>query len=238
MTTIPVAPQHPHQSVRPLLVVRGQGAGGDGRAGQRAAVQAGQGSRHCRPVQRTAEATEATVTVGHLRPAWARPEAVTDGRQLQNGPPHRCGQGRRRSGTQGRLAVATASGEPPPSGRSVWKERPGTIRGMVVRRRPLLRGPTVPASGGDQPVELFLQPRRGFRRSRTRPGQAPPLEIHEVRAAPEAQVGVVGLARAVHAAAHHGDRDRQIGRVARSARGPGRPARRRPRSPPASSSGN
>ena len=45
-------------------------------------------------------------------------------------------------------------------------------------------------------------------------GVPPRFRWTRVGAAPKPQVGVVGLAGAVHAAAHHGDRDRILGRVA------------------------
>ena len=45
------------------------------------------------------------------------------------------------------------------------------------------------------------------------PGAA--LEVHAGRAAPHADVGVVGFAGAVHTAAHHRDRDVVVGRVGR-----------------------
>ncbi len=85
---------------------------------------------------------------------------------------------------------------------------PGAL-GAAPRAAQALRRPR--RARLDQGVELAAAAAAGSRRSCRRPTRLGlPLQVDVGRAAPEAEVGVVGLAGAVHAAAHDRDRERVL----------------------------
>ena len=76
----------------------------------------------------------------------------------------------------------------------------------------------------DQAVELRLQARQHLAVAERADLHVLLLQHHGRRAAPQAEVGVVGFARAVHAAAHDGDGDAVRAARRRSGRAPARRA--------------
>ena len=80
---------------------------------------------------------------------------------------------------------------------------PAALRRQAAVGRPLRR---------DQRVQLALEAGQDLVVAEGPERLGPALQVDVGRAAPQAQVGVVRLAGAVDAAAHHGDRERVLAR--------------------------
>jgi hypothetical protein len=68
----------------------------------------------------------------------------------------------------------------------------------------------VRTAGSDQGVQFLLQSRQDLVVAECAQRFAAAFQIHVIRSAPQPQIGIVGFAGSVHAAAHDGDRQRVV----------------------------
>src|SRR5258706_346970 len=126
-------------------------------------------------------------------------------------PPRRCGTCASRSSppsspwTPPAAPSTPKSRTPPPSSSSRSPIRCSRVARAVLSGRGAL---------GQEPVELELEAGEDLVVAEGADGLRLALEVDVGRGAPEAEIGVVGLAGAVHAAAHDGDGHGVLARVA------------------------